>query len=163
MGLQNVTLLKTTEARVKACNDIRNAVGPFQGVCSTPELNFNVDFTQFNHTTADGTKTKAKVCGDFKGITLKGKPNPGQLLTCYFIKWFALISSSGIADDPLFFVDHMDPGKIDDHMDIDVLVVPGLSMSTYVGGSGTVEFCCSLCCNQKFFHWWFIETSERAV
>ena len=26
-----------------------------------------------------------------------------------------------------------------------------------VCGSGTVVFCCSRSCNQKFFHWWFIE------
>ena len=118
-----------------------------------PELNFNVDFTQFNPTTADRTKIKAKVCGDTKGSTLKGKPTPGQLLTSYFIKWFALICSSGIADDPLFVLadDHLDPEKIDIH------VVPGRSLSTHVGGCGTVVFCCSGSCNQKFFHWWFIE------
>ena len=158
LGLRNVTLQKTTEARIKACNDVRNAVSfcainHLKESVVPPELNFNVKFTQFNPTTADGTKTKTKVCGDTKGITLKGKPTPGQLLTSYFIEWFALISSSGIADDPLFVVadDLMDPEKID------VYVVPGLSLSTHVGGSGTVVFCCSRSCNQKFFHWWFIE------
>ena len=71
----------------------------------------------------DGTKTKAKVYGDTKCITLKGKPTLGQQLTSYFIKRFAL-RSSGIADYPLFVVvdDHTDPEKIDDHMDTDVNV-----------------------------------------
>ena len=144
---------KTTEARIKACNDVKNAVSfcamnHLKESVVPPELNFNVDFTQFNPTAADGTKIKAKVCGDTKGITLKS-----QLLKSYFIKWFALVSSSGIANDPLFVVadDHMDPEKIDVH------VVPGLSLSTPVCGSGTVVFCCSRSCNQKFFHWWFIE------
>ena len=158
LGLYNVILKKTTQARIKACNDVRNAVSfcamnYLKETVVPPELNFNVDFSQYNPTTADGTKTTAKVCGSTKGHALKGGPTPGQQLTAYFIKWYALISSSGIADDPLFVVgdDHMNPE------DIDVHVVPGLSLSTHVGGRGTVVFCHSRLCNQKFFHWWFLK------
>ena len=102
-----MVLNKTTETWLKACNDVRNAVR----YCATnylkktvvpPELNFNVDIAQYNTTLSDGTETKkVKICGDSKGRTLKGAPTPGQLLTACFIKWFALISSGGIVDDPL--------------------------------------------------------------
>ena len=158
LGLRKVVLNKTTEARLKACNDVRNAVSfcamnHLKETIVPLELNFNVDFTQYNPTLSDGTKTKVKICGDSKGRTLKGAPTPGQLLTAYFIEWFALISSGGIADDPLFVVG-------DDHMkedDIDVHNVPGLSLSTHVGAGGTVVFRNSRSCNQTFFYWWFLK------
>ena len=42
-----------------------------------PKLKFNVDFRQYNPTTADGTKTTAKVCGSSKDYALKGGHTPG--------------------------------------------------------------------------------------
>ena len=100
------------------------------------ELDFNVDLSQYNPTTADGTKTTAKVGGSTDRHAVKGGPTPGQQLTAYFIKWYALFSSSGIVDDPFFVVgdDHMNPE------DIDVHVVPGLRLSTHVCSKGTVVF-----------------------
>ena len=66
------------------------------------------------------------MCGNTKGHAVKAGPTPGQQLTAYFIEWNALISSSGIADDPLFVVgnDHINPE------DIDVHVVPRLNLLT---------------------------------
>ena len=82
LELRIVTLQMTTEAKVKACNDIRNAVSfcamnHLKESVVPPGLKFNVDFNHFISTNADGTNTKAKVCEDTKGITLKGKPTPG--------------------------------------------------------------------------------------
>ena len=59
-----MTLQKTTEVGVKACNDVRNAdrfcaINHLKESVVPHELNFNVDFTQCNPTTADGTKTTA--------------------------------------------------------------------------------------------------------
>ena len=94
---------KTTEARLRVCNDVRNVVS----FCMLPDL--TLMSILFNTTISDGTKTKAELCADSKGKSIKGPPTPGQLLTAYYIKWFALISSSGIAHDPLFVV-HTAPG-----------------------------------------------------
>ena len=78
-----MVLNKTTEARLKACNDVRNAVSfcamnHLKETVVPPELNFNVNFTQYNPTLSDGTKTKVKICGDSEGRTLKGAPTPSQ-------------------------------------------------------------------------------------
>ena len=98
-----MVLKKTIEARIKACNIVRNAVSfcamnYLKESVVPPELNINVDFSQYNPTTSGGTKTTAKVCGSTKGHALKGGSTPGHRLTAYFIKWYALVSSSGIVE-----------------------------------------------------------------
>ena len=85
LGLHNNAVLKkTTEAKIKACNDVRNAVSfcAMKYLTETvvpPELKFNVDFIHYNPTTADSTKTlstPAKVCGSTKSHAHKGGPTP---------------------------------------------------------------------------------------
>ena len=83
LGLRKVGLNKTTEARLKARNVVRNAVS-FRAMnhwnesVVPTELIFIVDFTQYNPTLSEGTKTKVKICGDSKGRTLKGASTPGK-------------------------------------------------------------------------------------
>ena len=105
-----------------------------------PELNFNVDFSQYNPTTSDETKTTAEASGSTnKGHALKGGPTPGQQLAAYFIQWNALVSFSGFADVSLLVVgdDNMNPE------DIDVHVVPGLFVDScrWQGDSRVLSTC----------------------
>ena len=44
--------------------------------------------------------------------------------------------------------------------DMNVHVLPGLSVSTHAGGKGTFAFCISRSCHQRFFN---CQTSEREV
>ena len=64
LGLQK----NTTEARLKACNDVRIvvsfcAMNHLKETVVLPELNFNVNFTEYNATISDWTETKVKICG----------------------------------------------------------------------------------------------------
>ena len=68
MGLHNnIILKKTTEARIQACNGVKNArfvqLITLKESAVPLELNFNVDFSQYNPTTVDGTRLLAKCVG----------------------------------------------------------------------------------------------------
>ena len=107
LGLRNAHAEATTVARANACSSVRNAVSfaVMNKLVSTvvpPQLQLNVDGTQFRVGSKDNGRIVVKYRERVDGKALKVLPENGDGGLRYSIKYYALIAAFGFACDPIF-------------------------------------------------------------
>ena len=156
IGIRTGNAELTTNARDKACSDVRNAVS----MCAAQHLMvpqtdhyliLNMDATQYQ-TGGDGKKKQQvkfmKAPND--GKALKALPDgKNNGITAFFIKYYMLMSAGGCCADPIFVIadENMEKEQCDVH------VVPGLGNSIDLSNKAFVVFTKTRCANVKFYEW----------
>lgn len=139
----------TTEARIEACEDVRNAItfAAMNAVVvplSRPELIMNMDATSFQVGRCYGRPEKA-VYKDKRSESVKMKGNKSNTGLPFSIKYYMLYTAKGDVAPPVYVIaDH----NLDKE-DCSVYIVPGLGLTNLT--NGYVIFSHTRCGNEKMY------------
>jgi hypothetical protein len=161
LGLQVANAETTTNARIEAESDLRNAISfAAANHLMVPLVNrhliLNMDATQFRVGSDTTLKTKAvyssrhPITGQKQKQKVHTKPLKGRNgIVSYYIKFYLIMSAGGYPSTPVFVVqdESMTAETIDAHS------IPGLGLQSGTDNHGWLVFCKSRAGNLEFFKW----------
>jgi hypothetical protein len=156
MNLSDKNAERHTQARAASESDVRNLVS-FAAANHwminnvNKNLYINADATQFQ---VGGSLKQNKRVKAYKGRNsnlhpYKVLPSKDENLTCFFIKYYAMISLEGFLADPIFII-------ADESMEKDVIdcySITGLGIGTDPANKGYLVFCKDRCLCNDYYEW----------